>query len=50
MNQDFPYYFCMMIEGSGSEPEPDPGVPKTCGSPIRNTARDTIPLITSYYN
>ncbi len=37
-NQDFSYYFCLMIEGSGSEPHPylvlmdpapDPGGPKT---------------------
>ncbi len=35
-NQGFSYYFCMMIEGSGSISlwlvNPDPGGPKTCGS------------------
>ena len=36
-NQGFSYYFCMMMEGSGSGSIPltggsDPGDPKTCGS------------------
>jgi hypothetical protein len=36
-NEGFSYYFCMMIEGSGSRSipplvDPDPGGPKTCGS------------------
>ncbi len=36
-NQGFSYFFCMMIEGSGSgsilwQVDPDPGGPKTCGS------------------
>jgi hypothetical protein len=37
-NQGFSYYFCMMIEGSGSgylwlvDPDPDPWGPNTCGS------------------
>ncbi len=40
-NQGFSYYFCLMIEGSGSgiipylwlmDPNPDPGGPKTYGS------------------
>jgi hypothetical protein len=34
-NQGFSYYFCLLIEGSGSVPcttDPDPGGPKTYGS------------------
>ncbi len=32
-NQGFSYYFCMMVEGSGTGSiPPDPGRPKTCGS------------------
>ncbi len=43
VTKGFSYYFCLMIEGSGSgscsgsiallmDPYPDPGGPKTCGS------------------
>jgi hypothetical protein len=36
MNQGLSYFFCMMIEGSGSGSiplvDPDPGGLKTCGS------------------
>jgi|688.fasta_scaffold235933_3 hypothetical protein len=37
MNQVFSYYFCLIIEESGSDPylvqiDPDPGGPKTYGS------------------
>jgi hypothetical protein len=41
MNQGFSYYFCLMIEGSLKDPDPDPhlqlmdldmGCPKICGS------------------